>query len=212
MWLHISGGQIYDLGTFTSGIVTGWVGRHSRHRWHRLWSRLSASVGCRCACFVGSPACLRILRGATLARKGSCRVVLTKHSQVSSYHSLHCFMPRKVNTPLVLFLDLSAMFVDQILRFLYCGVRKAFFGHFGHIQGQAHVRLFQLYPPCLPCHGSRHVENVQQISCCLEQWDWAITSTIYSSVASCDVITACFIHSWGWLSGYSSAIIPEQTT
>jgi len=30
----------------------------------------------------------------------------------------------------------------QVLCFLCCGVRKPSFGHFGHIQGMAHVRLF----------------------------------------------------------------------
>jgi len=34
------------------------------------------------------------------------------------------------------------------------------------IQGQAHVGLFQLYQTTLPCHLSRHVENLQEIGCC----------------------------------------------
>jgi hypothetical protein len=50
------------------------------------------------------------------------------------YCSLHRCMPRKLNTPLRLFSDLGAWFPIEILHSLYCGVRKAFFGHFGHIQ------------------------------------------------------------------------------
>jgi hypothetical protein len=80
------------------------------------------------------------------------------------YRSLHLFMPRKLNTPFLLFSDLGAWFLNAIFRFLYCGARKAFFGHFGHIQPQAHVRLFQPYPTSLPCHSFRHVENLQDIS------------------------------------------------
>jgi len=49
---------------------------------------------------------------------------------------------------------------------LNCRARKAFFGHFGHIQRQAHVVLFQLYPTSLPCHSCRHVENLQDIRWC----------------------------------------------
>jgi hypothetical protein len=40
----------------------------------------------------------------------------------------------------------------------------------------------------LSCHCSRHVEYLQEISCCFKQWDAAITSTRDTSVASCRVI------------------------
>jgi len=43
---------------------------------------------------------------------------------------------------------------------------KPLYGLFGHIQGEAHVGLFQLYPTSLPCHCSRYIENLQAISCC----------------------------------------------
>jgi len=72
----------------------------------------------------------------------------------------------KFNTPRVLFSDLGVWFLDAIFHFFYCGAWKAFFGHFGHIQRQAHVGLFQLYPTSLPCHSCRHVENLQDISWC----------------------------------------------
>jgi len=150
--------------------------------------------------------------GAILARKAAGRLVLTKHCQVSLYRSLHLVMPRKLNTPLLLFSDLGAWFLNEIFCFLYCGARKAFFGHFGHIQRQAHVGLFQLYPTSLPFHSCRHVENVHPISCCFYQWNWALTSTMYTSVAFSQVINTCFVHSQGCLSGNSSAKIPELTT
>jgi hypothetical protein len=110
--------------------------------------------------------CLQILCGAILARKAAGRLVLTKHCRVSLYRSLHLVMRRKLNTPLLLFSDLGAWFLDLIFRFLYCGAQKAFFGHFGHIQRQSHVGLFKLYPPSLPCPSCRHVENLHAINCC----------------------------------------------
>ena len=116
-------------------------------------------VGSLCRMGVGAPVpfCLLSVCGF---------LVLTKHCRVSLYCSLHLFMPRKLNTPLLLFFDLGAWCLNEIFRFLYCGARKAFCGHFGHIQRQAHVRLFELYPTSLPCHSYRHVENLQDISCC----------------------------------------------
>jgi len=89
---------------------------------------------------------------------------------------------------------------------------KTHFGHFGYIQGQAHVGLFQLYNTSLPCHHSRHVAYLQVISCSFKQWDAAITSTIYASVASSRVIKDCFIHSRGWLLRNWSAKIIQLTT
>ena len=166
MRICISGGQLDDFRRLSSGAVTGLGGRRAGWRWSRLWSPHSASGRGRCTCSFASPACLRILCGAILARKAAGLLVMTKHCRVSLYCSLHLFMPRKLNTPLLLFSDLGAWFLNEIFRFLYCGARKAFFGHFGHIQRQAHVGLFQLYPTSLPCHSCRHVENLQDISRC----------------------------------------------
>ena len=170
------------------------------------------SAGLRYTGSVESPACLQILCRAILARKASGRVVLTKHSWVSFYRSLHLFTPRKINTPLLLFSDLGVSFLDHILHFLYCCAWNPSSGHFGHIQGQAHVGLFQLYTTCLRCHRSRHAEYLQEISCCFKHWDAAIISTIYASVASSMVIKACSVHSRGCLSRNSSEKIPGWTT
>jgi hypothetical protein len=102
-----------------------------------------------------------------LTRKASIRVILTKHCNVFYHRRLNLVMSWKLNTPLLLFSDSGTRFLDQILRFLYCSAREPAFGHLGHIQHQAHVRLFQRYPTSLPCYSSRHVENLQEISCCL---------------------------------------------
>jgi len=64
----------------------------------------------------------------------------------------------------------------------------------------------------LPCHCSRQVEYLQEISCCFKQWDATITWTIYASVAFSKVINACFDQSLGSLSWNSSTKIPELMT
>jgi len=166
MWIQLSGQQIDDFGTLSSIIVTGRHGWHSGWRSRRLWTQLSLSVGLRGTCSSGSQARLRMLCGTIVTRNASVRVVLAKHCLVSFYRRLYLCMPRQLNTPLNLFLDFSARCLDQISCFLDCGVRIPSGGHFGHIQGQAYVRLFQLYPTSLSCHGSWHVENLQEIGCC----------------------------------------------
>ena len=164
--MRISGQQIDDVRRLNSGSVTGWGGWRAGQRWSWLWSWLSASVGWRCTCFFASPPSLRILCGAIFARKAAGRLVLTKPCWVSLYRSLYLFMPSNLYTPHLLFSDLGVWFLDEVFRFVYCGTRKALFGDFGHIQRQAHVGLFQLYPTSLPCHSCRHIENLQVIGCC----------------------------------------------
>jgi len=149
---------------------------------------------------------------AILARKASGCVVLLKRYRVSFYRSLDLFMPRKLNTPLLLISDLGARFLDKILHFLYCGVWKPSFGHVGHIQGQAHIEPFQLYPTSLLCHPSRRVEYLQDISCYFLQSNSAITSTLSASIACSKVIKASFVPSWRYLSGCSSAEISALKT
>jgi len=169
MLIRISGRQIDDFRRLSPGSVTGWGGWGgwcAGRRWSRLRSPHSASGGWRCTCSFVSLACQWIRCGAILAWKAAGQLVVTKHCWVSLYRSLHLVMPRKLNTPLLLFSDLGEWSLNEIFHFLDCGARKAFFGHFGHIQRQAHVGLFQLYPTSLPCHSCRHVENLQAISCC----------------------------------------------
>jgi len=180
----LSGRQSNDFGTLSSWSVAGSGWWCSRPRSHRLWSRLFALGKWGHTCSFVSAVCLRIVYSAILEWKASSRVVVTKHSWVSFYRSVYNFIPRWLNTPLLLVSDLGARFLEQILGFLYCGSRKPSMGHFGHIPSQTHVGPFQLYTTSLPCHRSRHVEYLQEIRCGFKQWDAAITSTIHASVAS----------------------------
>jgi hypothetical protein len=66
----------------------------------------------------------------------------------------------------------------HVLGFLHCSAWTPSFGNICHINGQAHVGLFQLFPTSWPCHRSRDVPNLPEISCWLWQWDSDITSTI----------------------------------
>jgi len=166
MRIRLSGELIDDFRRLSSGSVTGWAGWRAWQRWSGLWNPLSALGGWWCTCSFACPAGLRILCGANVARKAARRLVLTNHCPLSLYRSLHHFVPRKLNALLLFCSDLAAWFLYEIFSFLNCGTQKAFFGHFGHIQRQAHVGIFQLYPTSLPCHSCRHDENLQDISCC----------------------------------------------
>jgi hypothetical protein len=104
---------------------------------------------------------------AMLGIKAPGCVVVTRNCWVSSYRSLQRFMPMIPDTPLLIFPDLSEWFLNAIFHFLYCGMWKDFLTHYGHIQWEAHVRLIQLSPTVVPCHSSRHVENLQNINCCV---------------------------------------------
>jgi len=99
MWIHISGRQIFNLGTLNSGIVTCSGRWRSGQRWCRLRSQMSESVGWRCTCSFMSPACWRILWGAILVKKESSHVALMKHSRVAFHCSFHLVMPRTLSTP-----------------------------------------------------------------------------------------------------------------
>jgi len=124
MWIHISGRQNDDLGKLSSGIVTRWGGWRSGQRWRPLWCRLSASVWWKCTCSCMSLACLWMVCGAIWERKASSVLVLTKHCRVSFYRSLYLFKLRELNTPLLLFSDLGARFIDQVMCFLYHGAQN----------------------------------------------------------------------------------------
>ena len=111
MSIRRSGWQIDDLGPLSSGTVTSWGWWHFGRRWRRLSSRLSVSVGGKCACSIASPLCWRILWCDILARKVSGCLVLTMHSRVLFYRSFHHSMPRKLNTPLHLLSDFGTRFL-----------------------------------------------------------------------------------------------------
>jgi len=171
MWIRISCRLIDDLGRFSCGIVTGWHGWCCGQRWHcrqrggRFRCHLFPSVRWWCAWSFQSPPYLQILSRAIWARKASVCLILTNHRWGCFYRSLHLLTAQKFDTLHLLFSEFGARILNQIMHSLYCGLWKPACGHFGHIQGQAHVGLFQLYTTSLPCHGSRHVETLQGIRC-----------------------------------------------
>jgi hypothetical protein len=77
-------------------------------------------------------------------------------------------MNRILNNTRCHLLDLSARFLDEVLGFRYCGAQIPAFGHFGHLQAQAHVSLFLLYTTTMPFYRSRHVKYLDNISCCIK--------------------------------------------
>jgi len=112
--------------------------------------------------------CLGILRCATLARKTAVCVVLTNHSRVSFHRSHHLLITRKLNPRVLLFSNFSPLYLDWTLYFVYCGERKPYFCHVGHIQCKSYIGLFQLYPTSLPWYCCRHVASLQEISCSIK--------------------------------------------
>jgi len=66
-------------------------------------------------------------------------------------------------------------------------------------------------PPCLAIVADMF-KTYKDISCCNYILDSAITSTIYASIASSNVVEACLVHSRGFLSLNSSSKIAELTT
>jgi len=156
----ISRWHSFDFKHWSARIVTGWRRRHrsySGRRW--CW------LGWRCTPAIAPPACQGILHCTISAWKAAISQVFMNNSRVSFNRSLHLLMVWKNNTPLLLFSDISARFLDEILRFLNYSAWKPSFDHFRLIQGEAHVGLFYLYLTSLPCHTNWHVENLQEISC-----------------------------------------------
>jgi len=135
----------------------------------RLWFFMSAVCVGRAEVhlFFVPPICLQICCSAIVATKASLWVGLTKHRWMRFYHSLHRVMARRLKSPLLHFSGFGLTFCDLLLPLLYWGARTPSFGHFGYLQGQAHVGLFQLHPTSFSCHSSRYVVKLQEICCCL---------------------------------------------
>jgi len=142
MHIRISGWCTFEFGCVRSLFVTGW------HRWRsgRMWCQfccwLSMLLWCRCSRAFAPPACLGIRCCAMFGKKAAILLIYPKHSRVSFHCSLHIFLPRKLNFPLLLFSDSSPRFLDQVMHCLHRGARKPPLGYCGHIQGKAHVGLF----------------------------------------------------------------------
>jgi hypothetical protein len=158
MYIDISGWHTFCFGCFTSLTDSRWHRWCSGPTWHWSWWR--------CTRGFASPACLWIHCRAILGKKSAGRLILTNHCQVPLQCNLQIVMPGKQNTSPQLCSDFGKRFLNWLMHFLYSGLQKPFFGHFGHIAGKTHVGLFKVYPTSLFCHSSCHVENVQDISCC----------------------------------------------
>ena len=152
----------------------------------------------------------RILCCAIVGRKAAIHLILTNRSRVSFTCTLPFSVLRKRNFLLLLFSDCGPNILDQVVRCLYSHAHAPSVGHFGHIQSNDHVRLFELYPTSLPCHSSRNVKTLQDNNYRSWKWDSAITWTAYHSVPSSKAFEACFVHSRGRLSRNSSKKIPGQ--
>jgi len=142
MCIHISGFNTISWGTMSSRIFTTWCRWHSGRRWRWFWHQLSEMDWWSCTRSFEPPQCLTILCWAIVPIKAAVRLIIISHSWLSFYRTIHISMPRKLNSPLSCSLYFSARFVDQVLHFFYCGVHEPSFGHFCHIAGKAHVRLF----------------------------------------------------------------------
>jgi len=155
MYIQMSGWHTFDYGYVSFLVVTGWNKRGFRWISPLLWCWLSSEVLCqRCTHAFASPVCLLILGWAILAREAAVSLSFLHHCRVSFHPRLHIFMPTKLNSPHVLFLDFGTRFRDLKLCFLHCGTRKPPFGHFSHIQGKEHLILSGCTrPPCLAIVG-----------------------------------------------------------
>ena len=102
-WKCISRWYIVDLGTSSSLLVTRWHRWHFGQRWRQSCGWLSVSVCLRFTCSFASPLYLQTLWCRIVARKVAVCVVVMKHSRVSFHRSFHLAIPRKLNSPLLLY-------------------------------------------------------------------------------------------------------------
>jgi len=87
MYIHMSRWHTFYFGTWTSLTVTRWCRWYSGQMWRRFWWKYT--------CALAPPASLWILCCTILARKAAVRLIFMNHCRVSSYPSLHIFVPRK---------------------------------------------------------------------------------------------------------------------
>jgi len=163
MYIHTCGWHTFCFGAL---FIIRW------HRW-RFGPRWCRS-GWWCTVAFAPQLCLWIFCGAILARKAAICLIFASHCWVSFDRNLHLVVPGKLDNLLLLYSDFGARSLDQVLRFLYSGAWKPSFGHFGHIQGKTHIWLFKVYPTSLSCQSSWHVENLQEISCCIYSGIWVL--------------------------------------
>jgi len=158
IYIHTSEWHAICLGALSPLTVIRWRKWRSGPRWCRSWQR--------CTCAFAPSASLWILCCAILARKRAICWIFPNRCRGSFYCRIHHVMPGNHNKLLRLISNFCRWFLDYIFHFLNGGARRHFLGHCGHIQSKTHVGLFMLYPTSLAWHGSWHVENLQEVSCC----------------------------------------------
>jgi len=152
MYIYTPGWRTFYFITFMSITDTRWNRWSSRRLCCQFWWTYAGSLA--------HLVCLHILCCAILEWKTAVCRIFINYCQASFYCGLHLFMRRKHNSSLLLFLYFGARFLNFLLRFPHCGAWKPSFVHLGHMQCEAHVGQFQLYPTPLPCNSCRHVENL----------------------------------------------------
>jgi len=142
MDIHIPGWHTIGFRDRSCLIFNGWHRWCCGWMWHRFWGRVSETLQGRCTCALVPPAWLAIVCYAIVPTEEAVRLISSERFQVSVHRSIHIFMPRKPNSPLLLISDFGTRLLDEEWCVLYRGARKHIFGHCSPIQGKAHVRLF----------------------------------------------------------------------
>jgi len=158
-----------------------------------MWYQISKSIWWRSTGNHVQPVCLQVLSCTICPRKAGIQSIRPKHSPVCVHRSLHILLYSIFISSCCHFSDLSMRCLDQVLSFLHCGASNPFFGTFLHIEIKAHGRVFQLYQTSLPCHSCRHVENLQEISYCIDISGSARTCIDFTSEESAEMVKACFV-------------------
>jgi len=166
IWIRISDRQIHHLGSLSCWSATRWGGCRVGQRCNLLWSRLTTSVRLRCPCSYVCPPSQQILSGAIWAGRTAAPVCFDEALPGVFLSQPTPRYAKETQHPASALLAHRAVDYEWFMPFLQCAVQKAIFGHFVHIQRQAHDWLFTVYTTYLPCYTSRHVKNLQDISCC----------------------------------------------
>jgi len=115
MYIHTPEWHTFYFIAFSFLTITKWRRgrsgrrRRSRRKWYSGW-QYHCFWG-RCTGLFATPACLQILCCAILAWKKAVHMMFLNHCQVSFYRNLQLFITRRLNSLLLLFLDLAQGFL-----------------------------------------------------------------------------------------------------
>jgi len=203
MYVHIPGWHTFVFRHCSSLIDTRW---RRGHRWQsgQRWCRF----GWRCTGVFAPPTCLPILCHAILASEAAVGKIFMNRCQVSFFRGLHLCLPWNCKTAVVICSKFSVSILDEVLHFPKCGARKPSFGYLALFEAR-HMSDCSgcTRPPSLP--KWQRFWRPTRYELWLQNLRLGIPSTIYASVASSKIITACFVHSQAHLSQNLSPTIPE---